>query len=888
MPTQVQFRRGTSTQNDAFLGANGEIAVDLTNKALRVHDGVTTGGWKMSNTDGPIFTSNVVIGNVTALPNSLTVGNSSVNTVSNSSGLFTTGTVNGATISVGSVVVANSTTLNANGLIVNSTGTYVNGIINASSHTTGGGYGTTTGGVTVNSTVVAVGNSSVNMFSNSSTLYIGNSIVYSTANATNKAVVNSTGQVIISATQVAISANASSNLVVGNSSVNTTINSTSISVSNASIGNNISVTNNLTVTGNTYLAQVNTGPINTGAMTVSGNVTITGNLVVTGNVVSLNVQTLSVVDNMIYLNSNNNTANPDLGFAGNYNDGIYHHAGFFRDATDGVWKVFDNYLPEPDVSPYIDTTNTTFHVADFQANTLYLGNTSTNWLISNGSGLYHTGTINAVSHTVGSSWIANSSGSYHTGTMNAATHSVGSIFVANATTLNANGFVVNSSTLSSNSFLANSTGAYVTGLVNAASYNVGSNFIANSTGIYTTGAINAVSVAIGTNWTVNSTGAYHTGTINAASFSVGTVFTTNSTLTNTVSLVVSTNTSTFGTAAYVVANGNIGIGNSTPANKLVVNGTTRFEANLVTSNTVNILANGAYGTAGQVLASNGTTVYWATLGGASAVGGSNTQIQFNTSAALDANANFTWVNPTRTMWANGYINVQNSISVGTGVAPTTGNTTYVLVANGSTYFNGNLVIASGGIQANGGYGTAGQALLSNGSAVYWATATAGSNTYIQFNDSGAAGATSDFTYNKANKWLYVANAIGIGAGLTSPAAALHANGSGYFTADVISSYSDERLKDISGPIDNALDKVSAITGFYYTPNKTALNMGVEQNQLSRVGVSAQEIRKVLPEVVKDAPIGQGYLTVQYDRIVPLLIEAIKELREEIRVLKETK
>ena len=96
------------------------------------------------------------------------------------------------------------------------------------------------------------------------------------------------------------------------------------------------------------------------------------------------------------------------------------------------------------------------------------------------------------------------------------------------------------------------------------------------------------------------------------------------------------------------------------------------------------------------------------------------------------------------------------------------------------------------------------------------------------------------------------------------------------------------LKDISGPIDNALDKVSAITGFYYTPNKTALNMGVEQNQLSRVGVSAQEIRKVLPEVVKDAPIGQGYLTVQYDRIVPLLIEAIKALREEIRVLKETK
>ena len=887
MPTQVQFRRGTSTQNDAFLGANGEIAVDLTNKVLRVHDSVTTGGWKMSNTDGPIFTTNVVIGNVTSLPNSITVGNSSINTVSNSSGLYTTGTVNGATISVGSVVIANSTTLNANGLVVNSTGTYVSGIINASSHTTGGGYGTTTGGVTVNSSVVAVGNSSVNMFSNSSTLYIGNSVAYSTANATNRAIVNATGQVIISATQVSISANASSNLVVGNSSVNTTINSTSISVSNAAIGNNITVTNNLTVTGNTYLAQINTGTISTGALSVSGNVTITGNLVVTGNVVSLNVQSLSVVDNMIYLNSNNNTANPDIGFAANYNDGVYHHAGFFRDATDGVFKVFDNYLPEPDASPYIDTANLTFHVADFQANTLYLGNTSTNWLISNGSGLYHTGTINATSHTVGSSWVANSSGSYHTGTVNAATHSVGSIFVANATTLNSNGFVVNSSTLSSNSFLANSTGAYVTGLVNAASYNVGSNFIANSTGLYHTGVINVASVSLGSNWLANSTGAYHTGTINASSFSVGTVFTTNSTLTNTVSLVVSTNTSTFGTAAYVVANGNVGIGNSAPAHKLAVNGTLWLAANITTTNTVNIVANGVLGTAGQVLASNGTTLYWQTLGGASAVGGSNTQVQFNTNAGLDANANFTWVNTTKTLWTNGYINVQNSISVGTGVLPTSGNTTYVFVANGATYHNGNIVISStSGLNANGSYGSAGQALLSNGSAVYWATATAGSNTYIQFNDSSSAGATADFTYNKTNKWLYVANAVGIG--VSSPAAALHVSGSIYATSDVVSAYSDERLKDIIGPIPNALDKVSALTGFYYTPNKTALNIGVEINQLSKVGVSAQQVREVLPEAVKDAPIGQGYLTVQYEKIVPLLIEAIKELREEIRVLKETK
>ena len=44
MSTQVQFRRGTSTQNNAFTGALGEITVDTDNKTLRLHDGTTAGG----------------------------------------------------------------------------------------------------------------------------------------------------------------------------------------------------------------------------------------------------------------------------------------------------------------------------------------------------------------------------------------------------------------------------------------------------------------------------------------------------------------------------------------------------------------------------------------------------------------------------------------------------------------------------------------------------------------------------------------------------------------------------------------------------------------------------------------------------------------------------
>jgi len=46
MPTTLQFRRGTSSQNDAFTGALGEVTVDTTNDALRIHDNSTAGGFE--------------------------------------------------------------------------------------------------------------------------------------------------------------------------------------------------------------------------------------------------------------------------------------------------------------------------------------------------------------------------------------------------------------------------------------------------------------------------------------------------------------------------------------------------------------------------------------------------------------------------------------------------------------------------------------------------------------------------------------------------------------------------------------------------------------------------------------------------------------------------
>jgi len=99
------------------------------------------------------------------------------------------------------------------------------------------------------------------------------------------------------------------------------------------------------------------------------------------------------------------------------------------------------------------------------------------------------------------------------------------------------------------------------------------------------------------------------------------------------------------------------------------------------------------------------------------------------------------------------------------------------------------------------------------------------------------------------------------------------------TNDVVAYYSDDRLKIKKGNIENALDKVMTLNGFHYTANELAERLGYEVKP--EVGVSAQEVQKILPEIVVPAPIDENYLTVHYHKLVPLLIESIKELKQEL-------
>lgn len=117
----------------------------------------------------------------------------------------------------------------------------------------------------------------------------------------------------------------------------------------------------------TYPAEKGIYADGNGLVTLPDGLVVTGNLTVQGTTTTIEATNLAVADNMIYLRDGETTGNVDLGFAGNYNDGTYAHAGFFRDATDGRWKIFDSYTPEPDAASDINTSHASFALADFQA-----------------------------------------------------------------------------------------------------------------------------------------------------------------------------------------------------------------------------------------------------------------------------------------------------------------------------------------------------------------------------------------------------------------------------------------------------------------------------------------------------------------------------------------
>ena len=154
----------------------------------------------------------------------------------------------------------------------------------------------------------------------------------------------------------------------------------------------------------------------------------------------------------------------------------------------------------------------------------------------------------------------------------------------------------------------------------------------------------------------------------------------------------------------------------------------------------------------------------------------------------------------------------------------------------------------------------------------------------------AVATTSNVTFNDVK----ATRSLGVGTDASTTAGQIRA------TDEIVAFYSDERLKENIETIPNALEKVVSLRGVTYNPNQIAESYGYNRSE-KQVGVIAQEVKEVLPEAIRPAPFdrmifegkelsrsGQEYMTVQYEKLVPLLIEAIKELNKEIKDLKEIK
>jgi hypothetical protein len=225
---------------------------------------------------------------------------------------------------------------------------------------------------------------------------------------------------------------------------------------------------------------------------------------------------------------------------------------------------------------------------------------------------------------------------------------------------------------------------------------------------------------------------------------------------------------------------------------------------------------------------------------------------------------------------------------GTGLTSfTSGGAVYATSTSALT--TGTLPVESGGTGQT--TFTNGQLLIGNttGNTLSKATLTGTVNRVIVTNGAGTITLSAPQDLAAASNVQH--GSLGIGTAASGTAGEIRA------TDSITSFFSDERLKQDIVEISNALDKVMTLRGVTYQPNAIAESFGYKKQ--SMVGVIAQDVEKVLPEAVKPAPFdimlfentemsrsGENYKTVQYEKLVPLLIEAIKELNKQVQQLKE--
>jgi hypothetical protein len=163
----------------------------------------------------------------------------------------------------------------------------------------------------------------------------------------------------------------------------------------------------------------------------------------------------------------------------------------------------------------------------------------------------------------------------------------------------------------------------------------------------------------------------------------------------------------------------------------------------------------------------------------------------------------------------------------------------------------------------------------------------------------ATASSSAWTTSGTN--IYNNNTNNVGIGTTNPSAyKLQVIGAIGASGDIVASYSDERLKDVTEHIKDVLPILNKINGFRYICNDVGEKHGYDKSK-KELGLSAQEIQKYYPELVSLAPFdsvydsetkqivsksGENYLTLKYERLIPVLVQGIKELNVHIEKMRE--
>ncbi len=269
-----------------------------------------------------------------------------------------------------------------------------------------------------------------------------------------------------------------------------------------------------------------------------------------------------------------------------------------------------------------------------------------------------------------------------------------------------------------------------------------------------------------------------------------------------------------------------------------------------------ITASGTFTLAGTLAAANGGTGLSSTPTNGQLLIGNGAGFSL---ATLTAGSNVTITN------SAGAITIAATGGGGGG----SGTVTSVSGSGGST----GMSLSGGPITTSGTLTLGGTLGVGNGGT--GATTASGARSALDVPSTAGSGASGTWGINISGT---AATASSLNSGNSYTMAGLSVNGSITATGNV-TAFSDDRLKQRLGPILNPIAKIKAIKGFYYRANATAEALGHSSERA--VGVSAQDVAAVFPEVVLPAPVDDRYLTLDYSRLVPLLIEAIKAQQEQI-------